>query len=337
MSDPDYVFKMIMIGDDGHTKRKVVEQFAFDSFDGEYLKTIGAIIHTFRRVVDDTNVKIVLWEIDCGADFSQLRKAYYQNTSLVILTIENSNRLAFPVFQKMVDDVFAQVGKTPLAILSNQISAQDDIDSINELASNLDASQVIDDLENIDLLEKKMDRLIRESLFIERYTKGTYILSLLRSSGLATVTEIERIIETIRQSDSPAEEMGSISKEAIHDYYQKGGSSIFIDIKELGATEYSVYIPEILEERAREIENIWVNETTSGNYDLRYLWLTAYGFEILRTLKMGLNVDSEKFKRVEEVFGELGFTLQVRSDGKYPDIEMSPELKSFVWKIVSKL
>ncbi|TFH07997.1 MAG: hypothetical protein E4H14_07295 [Candidatus Thorarchaeota archaeon] len=147
----------------------------------------------------------------------------------------------------------------------------------------------------------------------------------------------DAIIKTIRNDDSLSRFQNIVTSDELHSHLESKQSSLFIDIEQLKETEHSVHIPEILENRASEIRRIWVNETLRGKYDLRYLWLTAYGFEILRALKVRLIIEPSDFLRVKHAFSKLGFNLQVHDDNIYPKIEISDELKSFVWDLVLKL
>ena len=53
----------------------------YDSFEGDYLATIGTDIHVKMVDLGDFLVKLVIWDIAGQDDFAQLRKAYYQNAS----------------------------------------------------------------------------------------------------------------------------------------------------------------------------------------------------------------------------------------------------------------
>lgn len=336
MAHVDALFKMIAIGDEGPVRTKLVEHLAYDSFSDEYAQTIGARIHVIRRSVSNIAVKIVLWEV--FNNIGQLKQSYYQNTSMVIMTVSDSSQDACTRYQDLLTEVYEVVGKIPVALVVDEADPLYDADFIEKLAQILDVSQVIKDLNNLAQLENKIDRLIREYLFVSGMTKEPYILSLFRVYGVLDVLDNEeKIIKVIRQIDTPTEISELLSSDVVHRHFDRKGTSLFVDIEHLKKTEYSVHIPKILERRAQEIKKIWINITPSGNYDLRYLWLTAYGFEILRSMKMPLMVKESDFRKIKRVFGDLGFELQVRSNDKYPDMAISPELRDFVWSLVPRL
>ena len=339
MSDQDFVFKMILVGDDGPVQERIVEQLGIEFFGNEdYMKTIGTEIHYFKRTVDDITVKTILWVLSTDAEFQSLMRAYYQNTSMIVLSIEECGKDSHPKFQKIVEDVFRETGPIPIALVADSKRPQDD-EALKQLASKIDASQLILTLDDLDKLDEKVERLIRETLFTTTGRSVPYILSLLRAYGLpgAQNLESDTIIKAIRTGDYSSRIDDVVPTDELHEHLEAKRSSLFLDIEQLKDTENSVHIPEILESRTREIKEIWVNQTLQGKYDLRYLWLTAYGFEILRSVKAKLMVEEGVFQRIKVAFSKLGFELQVRGDNTYPEIEMSEELKSFVWDLVKKL
>ena len=82
---PDYLFKIVFLGEGAVGKTSLVGRYVYDSFEGDYLATIGTDIHVKKVHVDNTSVKLVVWDIAGQDDFAQLRKAYYQNASPLYL------------------------------------------------------------------------------------------------------------------------------------------------------------------------------------------------------------------------------------------------------------
>jgi small GTP-binding protein len=76
-----YLFKLVFLGEGAVGKTSLVGRYVYDSFEGDYLATIGTDIHVKTVQVDETMVKLVVWDIAGQDDFAQLRKAYYQNAS----------------------------------------------------------------------------------------------------------------------------------------------------------------------------------------------------------------------------------------------------------------
>ena len=125
-----------------------------------------------------------------------------------------------------------------------------------------------------------------------------------------------------------------------------GGTTIGIDIEEM--KEYghnAVRIPHLLELRINEIRDVRVL-VVSDVADLRALWLTAYGFEILRSLRLGTWVKADEVERVllhlnnatDLAYGESHYLL--KSSKKYhkllEEMPISQPLREFIWRLADQ-
>ena len=58
-----YLFKIVFLGEGAVGKTSLVGRFVYDSFEGDYLATIGTDIHLKVVHVDDMIVKLVIWDL----------------------------------------------------------------------------------------------------------------------------------------------------------------------------------------------------------------------------------------------------------------------------------
>ena len=100
-------------------------------------------------------------------------------------------------------------------------------------------------------------------------------------------------------------------------------------------TELTPRIKTIIDLRRDEMEHIYILKTLD-TIDLRPLWLTAYGFQVLSGLKLGLECSEEEFEMVQNAIQKLGFEIEVREDKSvdYPDT-ISPELREYIWRLAA--
>jgi hypothetical protein len=111
---------------------------------------------------------------------------------------------------------------------------------------------------------------------------------------------------------------------AIESQIERGGPTLFLDTERMSKTRASKLIPLIVERRQSEIENASI--TTRGRKVLlEDLWLTHYGYQILKALKLGLITDNEKLSLITEGFEELGMTTRIVKAG-----ETSRSVTSFI-------
>jgi hypothetical protein len=84
----------------------------------------------------------------------------------------------------------------------------------------------------------------------------------------------------------------------------------------------------IIRLRKAEMHRVQVG-TQDDEFDLRELWLTAYGYEVLTALEMRFATDLEGVKRVKSALAELGLKLKTGETSK-PGTRMSDELKQAI-------
>lgn len=79
--EPDYVHKLVFLGDSGVGKTSLVERFVYDSLATDMGRTIGAILHVKRVEHNDTIHKLVIWDLGGQKSFAELREQYCSNAS----------------------------------------------------------------------------------------------------------------------------------------------------------------------------------------------------------------------------------------------------------------
>ncbi len=287
----DYLFKMVIVGDAGPARENIISNFCYDSFEGDYLATIGAAMHTFPRDVNGVSVKVVAWDIAGQDIFAQLRKTYYQNASLIMLTIEDT----FPESIRRYCDLLKQVsqvtGRLPVLVVCGK-GPDIDQDVAKSFAKEIDASYIVNDYSDQKALEASIDGMLRK---VVTRSRAARTLPYLRSHGL-----VMDPWSLVRDCDSLLKEADHVDTVGIGALVKSGWPSVFLDIELLKEPSLARYIPQILEQRDEEMRKTWVNRR-GEMFDLRYLWLTAYGFEILRSLGVKLVVSAGEFEKIASV------------------------------------
>ncbi|MFW9809906.1 MAG: Rab family GTPase, partial [Candidatus Thorarchaeota archaeon] len=78
---PDFVYKLVFLGDSEVGKTSLVQRYVYDSFSPEIGRTIGAMLHVKTVDVDDSKHKLVIWDLGGQDSFSELREQYCANAS----------------------------------------------------------------------------------------------------------------------------------------------------------------------------------------------------------------------------------------------------------------
>ena len=116
-----YLFKIVFLGEGAVGKTSLVGRFVYNSFEGDYLATIGTDIHLKMVQVEDTLVKLVIWDIAGQDNFSQLRRAYYQNASGAFFVFDTSRPETIARIDEWLRALHAVAGDIPLVMLENKV------------------------------------------------------------------------------------------------------------------------------------------------------------------------------------------------------------------------
>lgn len=123
-----YLFKLVFLGEGAVGKTSLVGRYVYDSFEGDYLATIGTDIHvkTIELLAqnehdEDTLVKLVVWDIAGQDDFAQLRKAYYQNASGAFFVYDCTRPDTLSRIDEWIEALFGVTGKIPLVLIENKV------------------------------------------------------------------------------------------------------------------------------------------------------------------------------------------------------------------------
>ena len=114
-----YLFKIVFLGEGAVGKTSLVGRFVYDSFEGDYLATIGTDIHLKMVQVDDVLVKLVIWDIAGQDNFAQLRKAYYMNASGAFYIFDTSRAETIERIDEWIKALYKVTGEIPLIICAN--------------------------------------------------------------------------------------------------------------------------------------------------------------------------------------------------------------------------
>ena len=133
----DFLFKIVFLGEGAVGKTSLVGRYVYDSFEGDYLATIGTDIHVKMVNVDDTVVKLVIWDIAGQDNFAQLRRAYYMNASAAFFVFDTTRPETIERVDEWLNALFTVTGKIPLVLLENKVDLESAIeDAMRDAVKN---------------------------------------------------------------------------------------------------------------------------------------------------------------------------------------------------------
>ena len=91
----DISFKVLILGNAETGKSKIALRINNKKYDDSYLGTIGFELFSFNIKINNTVVKIQIWDI-CGAElYRSLISSFYINSSLILLVYAINNKESF--------------------------------------------------------------------------------------------------------------------------------------------------------------------------------------------------------------------------------------------------
>lgn len=121
MSKKDVSFKLIVLGESRVGKTSLMLRYVNNEFDDNQKSTVDASNLEKKVKIDDTNVKIFIWDTAGQEEYHALNNVYYRDASAAILVYDITDRDSFDKVQTWVEELRLYLPKdTPIAIAGNK-------------------------------------------------------------------------------------------------------------------------------------------------------------------------------------------------------------------------
>lgn len=166
MSDPDFVYKLVLLGESGVGKTSLVQRFVYDSLSPEMAQTIGAVLHVKTTPLEDANYKLIVWDLGGQESFRQLREQYCANASGAFFVFDRGRPETLGSIDTWLESLYASAGKVPVVVIENKIDLdpvfdqkdiQNEIDKRNLKLMQTSATESM----NVDQTFEELVRTIR--------------------------------------------------------------------------------------------------------------------------------------------------------------------------------
>jgi len=85
----DYIYKYVVIGEAGVGKTSLARQYVYNNYNDHYNTTIGVDFSCKTVFVEDTSVKIQIWDTAGQEAFRSIINSYFKDTIGVIIVIDD--------------------------------------------------------------------------------------------------------------------------------------------------------------------------------------------------------------------------------------------------------
>ena len=146
----EFVFKIVIIGDSAVGKTSLINQFVESSFSEDYKPTLGANIVRKDVNMDNTKVRLIMWDLAGQEKYRVVRSMYFQGCEGALLVYDVTRYHTLDsINDKWLKDYKKHVKKKGAYILiGNKTDLKDQVavptERGKELASKIKASHFIE-------------------------------------------------------------------------------------------------------------------------------------------------------------------------------------------------
>jgi len=120
MKTYDYVFKYITLGNSGVGKSSIVSRYINDTFNTDHEITLGVEFAIKNIIINDTKIKIQLWDTAGQEYFKSITKQYYRDSAAVILVYDIANRKSFDDAKLWLADILKVNTNPEIMLIGNK-------------------------------------------------------------------------------------------------------------------------------------------------------------------------------------------------------------------------
>ena len=122
--EPDFVHKLVFLGDSGVGKTSLVQRYVYDSLAPDIGRTIGAMLHVKSVDFEGLKHKLVVWDLGGQVAFAALREQYCSRASGAFFVFDRTRVETLEHIDDWLTSVYAAAGKIPVVAVEDKIDLE---------------------------------------------------------------------------------------------------------------------------------------------------------------------------------------------------------------------
>ncbi|XP_061646484.1 ras-related protein Rab-23 isoform X1 [Phyllopteryx taeniolatus] len=135
--DMEVAIKVVVVGNGAVGKSSMIQRYCKGVFTKDYKKTIGVDFLERQIIVNDEDVRLMLWDTAGQEEFDAITKAYYRGAQACVLVFSTTDRDSFLAIDNWKEKIEAEVGDIPTVLVQNKIDLLEESVIKNEEAEGL--------------------------------------------------------------------------------------------------------------------------------------------------------------------------------------------------------
>ncbi|XP_057705025.1 ras-related protein Rab-23 [Corythoichthys intestinalis] len=135
--DMEVAIKVVVVGNGAVGKSSMIQRYCKGVFTKDYKKTIGVDFLERQIIVNDEDVRLMLWDTAGQEEFDAITKAYYRGAQACVLVFSTTDRDSFVAIDNWKEKIEAEVGDIPTVLVQNKIDLLEETVVKNEEAEGL--------------------------------------------------------------------------------------------------------------------------------------------------------------------------------------------------------
>ncbi len=127
MSERAFSFKIVIVGDAAVGKTSLIKRYTTNSFEKDYISTLGMQFSKFEEDLDGEIVELLLWDLAGQESFSILRDKFYKGSSgaIIVFSLAPEQIDTYHHIDKWRSNIKEACGNIPVILFGNKADLVD--------------------------------------------------------------------------------------------------------------------------------------------------------------------------------------------------------------------
>ncbi|MFX0034404.1 MAG: Rab family GTPase [Candidatus Hermodarchaeota archaeon] len=127
MSDKAFGFKIVVVGDAAVGKTSLIKRYTTNTFQKNYISTLGMQFSRYEEFVNEEMVELFLWDLAGQESFNTLRDRFYKGSSgaIIVFSLAPDEIETYHHIDKWRTHIKDGCGSIPIVLLGNKADLVD--------------------------------------------------------------------------------------------------------------------------------------------------------------------------------------------------------------------